>query len=108
MALAGALAMVAIHLTLPGARHIRKSCLSQDLLLVITRNDSDSGSDDDVILIFCLLSRTLMEMTPKTIIHDWFYWALLSAVFAALTAIFAKIGFEGIDFGPRDLDSPLS
>jgi transporter family protein len=29
--------------------------------------------------------------------HDWFYWALLSAVFAALTAIFAKVGLEGID-----------
>jgi len=28
---------------------------------------------------------------------DWFYWALLSAVFAALTAIFAKVGLEGID-----------
>ena len=28
---------------------------------------------------------------------EWFYWALLSAVFAALTAIFAKIGLEGID-----------
>ena len=28
---------------------------------------------------------------------DWFYWALLSAVFAALTAIFAKIGLEGVD-----------
>jgi transporter family protein len=27
----------------------------------------------------------------------WFAWALLSAVFAALTAIFAKIGLEGID-----------
>jgi bacterial/archaeal transporter family protein len=27
----------------------------------------------------------------------WFYWALLSAVFAALTAIFAKIGLEAID-----------
>lgn len=27
----------------------------------------------------------------------WFYWALLSAVFAALTAIFAKIGLEGVD-----------
>ena len=33
-------------------------------------------------------------MTPT---YDWFYWALLSAVFAALTAIFAKIGLEGID-----------
>jgi bacterial/archaeal transporter family protein len=28
---------------------------------------------------------------------DWLYWALLSAVFAALTAIFAKIGLEGIE-----------
>jgi bacterial/archaeal transporter family protein len=27
----------------------------------------------------------------------WFYWALLSAVFASLTAIFAKIGLEGVD-----------
>jgi bacterial/archaeal transporter family protein len=27
----------------------------------------------------------------------WFIWAMLSACFAALTAIFAKIGLEGID-----------
>jgi len=27
----------------------------------------------------------------------WFYWAILSAVFAALTAIFAKVGIQGID-----------
>ncbi|MBB3121707.1 EamA family transporter [Pseudoduganella violacea] len=27
----------------------------------------------------------------------WFYWAMLSAVFAALTAIFAKIGIQGVD-----------
>ncbi|PRP72047.1 transporter [Chromobacterium amazonense] len=27
----------------------------------------------------------------------WFLWALLSAVFAALTAIFAKIGIKGVD-----------
>ncbi|HUU41727.1 MAG TPA: EamA family transporter [Desulfatiglandales bacterium] len=32
-----------------------------------------------------------------TSISEWFYWALLSAVFAALTAIFAKIGLEGVD-----------
>ena len=30
-------------------------------------------------------------------INDWFYWALLSAAFAALTAIFAKIGLENVD-----------
>ncbi len=27
----------------------------------------------------------------------WFYWAILSAGFAALTAIFAKIGIQGVD-----------
>lgn len=27
----------------------------------------------------------------------WFYWAILSAVFAALTAIFAKVGIQGVD-----------
>ena len=27
----------------------------------------------------------------------WFYWALLSAVFAALTATFAKVGIQGVD-----------
>jgi bacterial/archaeal transporter family protein len=29
--------------------------------------------------------------------NDWFTWALLSALFAAMTAIFAKIGLEGVD-----------
>ena len=29
--------------------------------------------------------------------HTWFFWALLSAVFAALTAIFAKIGVENVN-----------
>jgi transporter family protein len=28
---------------------------------------------------------------------NWFFWALLAAVFAALTAIFAKVGLEGVD-----------
>jgi bacterial/archaeal transporter family protein len=27
---------------------------------------------------------------------QWFYWALWSAVFAALTTIFAKLGLEGV------------
>jgi len=30
-------------------------------------------------------------------IHSWAFWALLSAVFAALTAIFAKIGIQDVD-----------
>lgn len=29
--------------------------------------------------------------------QSWFFWALLSAVFAAFTAIFAKLGLEGVD-----------
>ena len=33
-------------------------------------------------------------MTPTL---SWFSWALLSAIFAALTAIFAKIGLEKVD-----------
>ena len=33
----------------------------------------------------------------KTVLLSWQFWALLSATFAALTAIFAKIGIEQID-----------
>ena len=33
-------------------------------------------------------------MTTST---SWIYWALFSALFAALTAVFAKIGIQGID-----------
>jgi transporter family protein len=29
--------------------------------------------------------------------QQWFFWALGSAAFAALTAIFAKLGLEGVD-----------
>ena len=32
-----------------------------------------------------------------TVTTPWFFWAVLSAVFAALTAIFAKIGIQGVD-----------
>ena len=28
---------------------------------------------------------------------SWFFWAALSACFAALTAIFAKVGIQGVD-----------
>jgi hypothetical protein len=30
-------------------------------------------------------------------VASWQFWALMSAVFAALTAIFAKIGIQGIN-----------
>ncbi|MEO6153515.1 MAG: EamA family transporter [Croceibacterium sp.] len=33
----------------------------------------------------------------STTSHSWLVWALLSALFAALTAIFAKVGIERID-----------
>ena len=33
-------------------------------------------------------------MTTST---PWFFWAILSAVLAAMTAIFAKIGIQGVD-----------
>lgn len=32
----------------------------------------------------------------QTVVQNWQAWALLSAVIAALTAIFAKVGVEGI------------
>jgi hypothetical protein len=37
---------------------------------------------------------------------SWFYWAILSAVFAAMTAIFAKIGIQGVD-SDRQVDKPV-
>lgn len=36
-------------------------------------------------------------MNELPLSSGWVTWALLSAVFAALTAIFAKIGLEGVD-----------
>ena len=32
-----------------------------------------------------------------TVSTGWVFWAILSAVFAALTAVFAKIGIQGVD-----------
>ena len=34
---------------------------------------------------------------PEVHISSWIVWALLSAAFAALTAIFAKVGVENIN-----------
>src|ERR1700744_1855546 len=33
----------------------------------------------------------------KAMTGSWLFWAALSAVFAALTAIFAKVGVEGVN-----------
>lgn len=36
-------------------------------------------------------------MSPSSSSPGWFLWAILSAFFAALTAIFGKIGVTGVD-----------
>lgn len=33
----------------------------------------------------------------SSLVSSWTFWALLAAVFAALTAIFAKVGVAGVD-----------
>jgi bacterial/archaeal transporter family protein len=49
----------------------------------------------------CVLYRasptTSYPLNPMTNTSPWFFWAVLSAVFAALTAIFAKIGIKGVN-----------
>jgi transporter family protein len=40
---------------------------------------------------------TVRNSSSMATASNWFFWALMSAVFAALTAIFAKIGLEGVD-----------
>jgi transporter family protein len=35
--------------------------------------------------------------TKMHAVHSWAFWAILAAVFAALTAIFAKIGVQNVD-----------
>ncbi len=39
----------------------------------------------------------------KEVLGGWQVWAALSAVFAALTAIFAKVGIENVN---SDFDRP--
>jgi bacterial/archaeal transporter family protein len=38
-----------------------------------------------------------MSRSENTVVSSWLTWALLSACFAALTAVFAKVGVEKID-----------
>lgn len=38
-----------------------------------------------------------MRLDSESLFDSWTIWALLSAAFAALTAIFAKLGVEGVD-----------
>jgi bacterial/archaeal transporter family protein len=39
----------------------------------------------------------LQKVYAMTSTHSWFFWAALSACFAALTAVFAKVGIQGVD-----------
>lgn len=41
--------------------------------------------------------RVHVTASESSMTEPWFLWAALSAVFAALTAIFAKVGLEGVD-----------
>lgn len=38
-----------------------------------------------------------MPDAPMPADSTWFYWAVMSAVFAALTAVFAKVGIQNVD-----------
>jgi transporter family protein len=44
-----------------------------------------------------IFTKEIKQITDVMQENSWIYWALLSAVFAALTAIFAKIGIQGVD-----------
>jgi transporter family protein len=44
-----------------------------------------------------LHSLVIPKIMDELDMQPWLFWALLSAVFAALTAIFAKIGIDRID-----------
>jgi transporter family protein len=46
-------------------------------------------------LRFCIFTRTI-RIAMTSAFSSWQLWAVLSAIFAALTAIFAKVGVENI------------
>ena len=48
-------------------------------------------------LILTFAPQCSLNPLVRTTQDSWFLWALLSAVFAALTAIFAKVGVQGVD-----------
>lgn len=58
-------------------------------------------------LLRMMVLTALRNAIPQKIIVDrkqkmesnytWFFWALLSAIFAALTTVFAKVGVQSID-----------
>ena len=48
---------------------------------------------------YCVAPRPRVAVYARKTVTEstWFYWALMSAAFAAMTAIFAKLGLAGID-----------
>ena len=49
--------------------------------------------------LFTLRSTSARQVQPTRILRamTWLFWAILSAVFAAATALLAKVGVAGID-----------
>jgi transporter family protein len=66
---------------------------------LIFKEGSRFGTSDPVygLPVSRITRRTDRSYSTMSMTSNWFLWALLSAVFAALTAIFAKIGLEGVD-----------
>ncbi len=44
-----------------------------------------------------MMDNDQIGATLNTLLNSWQFWALLSATFAALTAIFAKVGIENVN-----------
>lgn len=55
----------------------------------------DSLACVSIIAISLTLKHGPQNFMPP--IADWFFWALFSALFAAVTAIFTKVGLEGVN-----------
>ena len=71
-------------------KHVVSFCKVQNFAVKLNRQTGENKT----IRFFKNYQGVYSFMTSA---NSWFYWALMSAVFAALTAIFAKIGIRGID-----------
>ena len=48
------------------------------------------------VMLESIQERRFLMMTFQSMISSWIFWAFLSSIFAALTAIFAKVGVQGV------------
>ena len=53
-----------------------------------------AANDQEALRLHC---RSAGRMHMKPFLLSWQFWAVLSAIFAALTAIFAKVGIQNIN-----------